>query len=399
MKEKTYDLIIIGAGIVGLTTAYEFNRINPNKKIMVVDKESKVSSHQTGRNSGVIHSGIYYKPGSLKARNCKAGYDLLLNFAKKHKIQFEITGKLIVAFNKDQIKNLNRLYDYGIRNGLKGLKILNKKEIFEKEPNCNNAIKALYVPQSGIIDYRQVSEKLVDILTKNNVSIKLSTEVKELKNFKNNVELKTQSGILRTNFAVMCCGVYSDKFISSKMKDKIRILPFKGEYFKLKKSSNNLVNGLIYPVPDLNFPFLGVHLTKTISGDIEAGPNAVLSFSREGYKKFSFKFLDFLQIISWKGFWIFAFKYWKVGFFELRRSFSKNLFTKSLQNLVPAIISGDLEESKSGIRAQIITNEGNLLDDFLIDQQMRLINVINAPSPAATSSFAIAKKIIDKISE
>ncbi len=399
MKDKNFDLIIVGAGIVGLATAYEFNRRDPNKKVLVIDKESKIASHQTGRNSGVIHSGIYYKPDSSKAKNCLKGYNFLLDFAKKFKIPFEITGKIIVAFNNDQSEILNTLYENGKKNGLKNLQILDKKEIIAKEPACKNAIKGLYVPQSGIIDYKQVSEKLVEVLTENSVSIMLGIEVKEIKNQKNKVNIYTQDLILETNYAIMCCGVYSDKFISDKMKNKFRVLPFKGEYFKLKNSSKNLVNGLIYPVPDLNFPFLGVHLTKTIKGDVEAGPNAVLSLSREGYKKFAFKFSDFIDIIFWKGFWIFALKYWRVGLYELRRSFSKNLFRKALQILIPEINSNSLEKGKTGIRAQIITNQGDLLDDFLVDQQRNLINVINAPSPAATSSFAIAKKIIDKITK
>lgn len=399
MENKKYDLIIVGAGIVGLATAYEFNKRDPNKKVLILDKESKIASHQTGRNSGVIHSGIYYKPNSLKAENCLNGYNFLLDFAKEFKIPFKITGKIIVAFNNNQIQTLNTLYENGKKNGLKNLKILDRKEIISKEPSCKNAVKALYVPQSGIIDYKQVSEKLVEFLKENNVSINLAEEVKEIKNKKNKVEIYTQNEILETNHAIICCGVHSDKFISNKMKNKFRVLPFKGEYFKLKNSSKKLVNGLIYPVPNLNFPFLGVHLTKTINGDVEAGPNAVLSLSREGYEKFAFNFWDFISIISWKGFWIFALKYWRVGLYELFRSFSKNSFKKALQILVPDIKSNSLEEGKSGIRAQIITNKGDLLDDFLIDHQMNLINVINAPSPAATSSFAIAKKIIDKISK
>lgn len=394
MEKEKYDLIVVGAGIIGLSTALEIAKKWPKKGILIIDKENEISNHQTGRNSGVIHSGIYYQPNSLKAKNCLLGYNLLVQFAKNNNIPFELTGKLIVATTNKQVKSLLKLYDFGTKNGLKGLKILDQKGIQSVEPHCKNATKALYVPQSGIIDYKKVSEKLLELLIKVNVSLKLNCKLIDIKNKKNHVELITKTKSFFAKKVVLCTGVYSDKFISSELKGKFRILPFKGEYFKLKESHKYLVKGLIYPVPDLDLPFLGVHLTKTINGDIEAGPNAVLSLSREGYQKFSFNIQDFISIVSWKGFWIFSLNFWKVGLYEISRSISKVKFTKSLKELVPGISVESLEKGNTGIRAQIISKEGKLMDDFLIDKNNNIINVVNAPSPAATSCFAIAKQIV-----
>lgn len=394
MEKKEYDLIIVGAGIVGLTTAYEFAKNNPNKRLLIIEKEGKVSCHQTGRNSGVIHSGIYYKPDSLKAKNCLFGYELLLDFAKKNDIPFELTGKLIVAIKDEQLISLKKLYDFGTKNGLKDLKILKREEIVSLEPYCTNAIKALYVPQSGIIDYNRVSNKLAELLLAKKVSFRFDTKVVDIKENYLNVEVLTNEKTFYGSKVVLCAGIYSDKFLSPDLRHNYRILPFKGEYFKLKEDHKYLVKGLIYPVPDLNFPFLGVHLTKTINGDIEAGPNAILSLSREGYKKLSFKLKDFIDIVTWRGSWIFFLKNWKIGFYEFSRSLSKRKFAKSLKQLVPEISTKKIIVGKSGIRAQIVTKNGELLDDFLIDKNKNIINVVNAPSPAATSAFAIAKEIV-----
>lgn len=393
MEKKEYDLIIVGAGIVGLTTAYELAKNNPNKRLLIIEKEEKVSCHQTGRNSGVIHSGIYYKPNSLKAKNCLFGYKLLLDFAKKNDIPFELTGKLIVAINDEQLISLKKLYDFGTKNGLKNLKVLEREEIVSLEPYCTNAIKALYVPQSGIIDYDRVSNKLAELLLAKKVSFQFNKKVIDIKENYTNVKVLTNEKTFLGSKVVLCAGIYSDKFLSPNLRRNFRILPFKGEYFKLKEDYKYLVKGLIYPVPDLNFPFLGVHLTKTINGDIEAGPNAILSLSREGYNKLSFKLKDFIDIVTWKGSWVFFLKNWKIGFYEFSRSLSKRKFAKSLKQLVPEISTKKIIVGKSGIRAQIVTKNGELLDDFLIDKNKNIVNVVNAPSPAATSAFAIAKEI------
>ena len=336
-EDEKYDLVVVGAGIVGISTAYEYQNRFPQKKLLIIEKESEVSTHQTKRNSGVIHSGIYYKPNSLKAKNCLLGYQLLLDFAKKNKINHCITGKLIVAIREKQIDGLIKLFEYGQSNGIKGIRLIDSKEIKKIEPNCTNAIKAIFVPQSGIINYNEVAKKLINNIKSRGVVLKLNTKLLKINNKTYQLDLITNNGKLIAKNLVLCCGVYSDKFLSHKFKKNYRILPFKGEYYNLIKNKNHLVNGLIYPVPDLNFPFLGVHLTKTIDGNIEAGPNAVLSLSREGYKKLSFNFFDVINIISWRGFWLFAIKYWKIGLFEMARSF----FKKKIYRIIKRISSGN----------------------------------------------------------
>lgn len=380
-----------------MSTAFEYIKSFPKHKLLILEKESEIFAHQSGRNSGVIHSGIYYKPNSLKAKNCIEGYSLLIDFVKKHKIPFKITGKLIIAYNKNQIKDLNKLYNYGISNGLKKIKILNSKESLKIEPHCKKVMKALYVPQSGIIDYKSLGSKILKIINSKGVQLSLNTCVKKIKTNQNEVSVFTNKKIFKSKKVVVCTGVFSDKFLSPSLKNKFRVFPFKGEYYNLKPSVTKYVKGLIYPVPDLNFPFLGVHLTKTIDNKVEAGPNAVLAFSREGYNKMSFNLKDFSKIIFWKGFWKFFKKVWRYGFYEYYRSFSKKEFTRSLQNLIPEIKKDDIVIGKSGIRAQVLSYDGKLIDDFLIDKNDKIFNVINAPSPAATSCFAIAKNIVKKI--
>tara|TARA_B110000971_G_scaffold18779_1_gene17187 strand:+ start:1279 stop:2487 length:1209 start_codon:yes stop_codon:yes gene_type:complete len=396
LKNK-YDCIVIGAGIVGLTVAYEYQNNFPDQKLLILEKEPHIFEHQSGRNSGVIHSGIYYKPGTFKAKNCISGYKKLISFADKHAIPYEITGKLIVAIEESQRAVLKTLLSYGTENGLTGLQLLNSEELQKIEPHCTKAIQALYVPQAGIIDYKQVGLKIVELLEKGGAEFRFNTQVTKVENNNDQVNIKTKKDLITAKKTIVCSGVYSDRFIFSSLKNKVRVFPFRGEYFKLKASAFHKVKGLIYPSPDLNFPFLGVHFTKTIQQGVEAGPNAVLAFSREGYKKFSFRWKDFKQILLWKGFWIFALKFWKIGIFETYRSFSKRAFTKSLQTLIPSITIDDLEPTNSGIRAQVLSNDGSLLDDFLIDQNKGITNVINAPSPAATSSFAIAEDVLKKI--
>ena len=395
-SNNNFDFVVIGGGIVGLTTAYEYHKTYPSKRILIIEKEPTIFEHQSGRNSGVIHSGIYYKPGSFKAKNCISGYKKLISFADMHSIPYEITGKLIVAVEENQLESLKTLLDYGIENGLTDLKLLNKDEIRKIEPYCTNALQALYVPQAGIIDYKKVGFKLVELLKKGKVDFRFNSEVKHVKNKNGEVEIETRDDLINARKTVVCCGIYSDKFIFSNLKKKIRIFPFRGEYYRLKFSASHKVKGLIYPSPNLNFPFLGVHYTKTINQEVEAGPNAVLTFSREGYKRFSFQLKDFMKIILWRGFWIFTFKFWKVGVFEIYRSFSKKAFANSLKKLIPSVTIDDLEPIDSGIRAQALTVDGKLFDDFLVEENKHIINVINAPSPAATSSFSIAADIVKK---
>jgi L-2-hydroxyglutarate oxidase len=396
-NKDSFDCIIVGGGIVGLTTAFEYQNAFPDNKLLILEKESKIFRHQSGRNSGVIHSGIYYKPGTFKAKNCIEGYKLLIDFAIHNNIPYEITGKLIVAYNNNQIESLNKLYQYGVSNGLKNIKLLNALEVQKIEPYCKNILKALYVPQAGIIDYCSVGFKLSEIISEKGAKTIFNSNVIRIKNHNDEKIVFTNKGKISAKKVVLCTGVFSDRFLSDSLKKKFRIFPFKGEYFVLKSSAAKYVNGLIYPAPDIKFPFLGVHLTKTINQNVEAGPNAVLSFSRNSYRKFSFNWRDFYSIITWGGFWKFIKKNWKIGFYEFYRSLSKKEFTKSLQKLIPVIQENDLDVGKSGIRAQILTSDGELFDDFFIDNNNGIYNVVNAPSPAATSSFAIAKDIINYI--
>ena len=395
IDNKVFDLIIIGAGIIGLSTAYTYQKLNPQKKILILEKEKLPMMHQSGRNSGVIHSGIYYKPNSSKSINCIKGYKLLLKFAKENSIKHEITGKLIVATKKSQFKSLNKLYKYGLENNLEGIKLIGPKEILKIEPYCTSALKAIFVPQAGIIDYKGVGEKLIEIISLKSGEIKYSSKIESIININGKIRVTSNDNSYLSKKVVVCAGLYSDSFSIRKNQDQIRIFPFKGEYFKLKEEASYLVKGLIYPTPNMNFPFLGVHLTKTINDGIKAGPNALLTFSREGYKKFDFNFKDFFKIINWRGFWIFFLKYWHIGLYEIYRSLNKKAFLKSLQELIPSIKISQIEKIDSGIRAQALSNKGLLFDEFLIDKNNNIINVINAPSPAATSCFAISNKIIE----
>ena len=392
------DVIIIGAGIVGLSCAYEYLKKYPKHKLLVLEKESKIFQHQSGRNSGVIHSGVYYKPGSLKAENCIKGYFKLIKFLKKHQVPYELTGKLIVTNDPDKLDDLVKLKKNGERNGLKGLKLLTQEEILKYEPYCSKAVRALYVPQTGIVNYKIVGETILSEIRKKGGRILFKSKIVRLENETSGIMISLSNGeVLKSKKVIVATGVNSDKFISSNLRKKYRIFPFKGEYYQLKESKQNLVKGLIYPLPDLNFPFLGVHFTKTINNKVEAGPNAVLSFSRLNYSKLAFNVSDFIKIITWKGFWVFALKYWKIGLFEMVRSYSKNMFLKSLQTLIPKINKEDIKKAGSGIRAQILTKEGELYDDFLVEKDGEITYIINAPSPAATASFAISESIIKKI--
>ncbi|MEG8948079.1 L-2-hydroxyglutarate oxidase [Rosettibacter firmus] len=392
-----FDIIIIGAGIVGLASALKILEKNPHLKLLILEKENDISKHQTGNNSGVIHSGIYYKPGSLKAINCTLGYKMLIDFCDKYEINYKITGKIIVAKNENELPILNSIYDRGIKNGLTGLQKLNKNQIKNYEPYADG-IEAIYVPQTGIVDFFQVAKKYLEIILKHNAQIKFNNEVKEIK-IKNDIcEVITNNDTFQSKFVVTCAGLYSDRIAKLTHKNlPLRIIPFRGEYYKIKEEKKYLVNSLIYPVPNPEFPFLGVHFTRMINGDVEAGPNAVLAFKREGYKKTSFNFRDTIDTFTWKGFYSIVKKYWKVGLYEYYRSYSKNAFTKALQNLIPEINENDLIESGAGVRAQACDINGNLLDDFYFVEDKKVIHVCNAPSPAATASLSIGDNIANKV--
>ncbi|MCB1156452.1 MAG: L-2-hydroxyglutarate oxidase [Leptospiraceae bacterium] len=392
---SNWDCVIIGAGIVGLGTAYALKKRKPNWKIIILEKEDSICKHQSGHNSGVIHSGIYYKPGSLKADNCKSGYKLLLDFCKQHAIKHEICGKIIVANSEEEIVSLHKIQERGIANGLDGLRYLSEEEIQEREP-CVRAKKALLVPQAGIVHYPEVGQKLAELLLKEGVEFAYSEEVKSVRQ-KNGLEVVGSKHIYTTKKLISCAGLYSDKILSNIHKNSAMIIPFRGEYFTLKEDKRSLVQHLIYPVPDPRFPFLGVHFTRRINGEIEAGPNAVLAFRREGYTKKDISVREFSEILFFPGFYKMAAKYWKTGMGEMWRSFSKASFTRALQTLVPAIQESDLVKGGSGVRAQAVDREGNLLDDFSFQQVAEGFFLLNAPSPAATSSLSIGEMICDKI--
>lgn len=391
-----HDIIIVGAGIVGLATAYNILKKRSDINVLVIEKESGVAKHQTGNNSGVIHSGIYYKPGSLKAINCRRGYDMLLNFCGENEIEYDICGKVIVATSDNEIPQLEKIYNRGIENGLTGLKYLSKSELNEKEPQVDG-VKGILVPQTGIIDFKKVSNKLAEKIKELGGKIVFETSLNNIKTSASKVMIETNNGNYNCDFLISCAGLQSDRV--AKMTNPnldLRIIPFRGEYYKLKSDKRNLVNNLIYPVPDPAFPFLGAHFTRMIDGNVECGPNAVFSFKREGYSKLSFSLRDTFESISWPGFQKVAAKYWRTGMGEFYRSFNKDAFVTALQKLIPTISKDDLEKGGAGVRAQACDKEGGLLDDFYLVEQKNIIHVCNAPSPAATSSLSIGDYISEK---
>jgi (S)-2-hydroxyglutarate dehydrogenase len=387
------DIIIIGGGIVGLATAFRLKKANPNLSVTLLEKENKVAAHQTGNNSGVIHSGLYYKPGSLKAINCITGYQMMIDFAKKYDIPFNLCGKVVVATHQDELERLENLYQRGLANGLNQIKKLSLEELKAIEPHVDG-IAGIHVPYTGIIDYKAVSNKMAQLFEEMGGFISLNQKVINIKNTSNYSEIITETSTFQTKLVINCAGLYSDKIAAINQPNiNLRIIPFRGEYFMLKPEKRHLVKTLIYPVPDPNFPFLGVHFTNMIDGGVEAGPNAVFAFKKEGYQKWDADFKELLEALTWPGFQKVAFKYWKTGLGEYYRSFSKKAFTKALQRLIPEIQENDLIPAHAGVRAQACDREGSLLDDFMIVEDTFSIHVGNAPSPAATSSLSIGKTI------
>ncbi|MAT58424.1 MAG: L-2-hydroxyglutarate oxidase [Ignavibacteriae bacterium] len=394
-----FDFIIVGAGIVGLATALKIQEKNPKKKILIIEKERKVAAHQTGNNSGVIHSGIYYKPGSLKAKNCVYGYKLLLDFCDQHNVKYDLCGKVIVAVDQSEVNYLDVLIERGTANGLMNLRKITKEEINEIEPHVNG-IAGIFVPQTGIIDYKEVSEKYVELILSNGGILNLNEEVINFNEKEKLVEVITNKSVYTADAVITCAGLHSDKVAKKSHPNlDLKIIPFRGEYYKIKDERKYLVKNLVYPVPDPAFPFLGVHFTRMIDGGVEAGPNAVLAFKREGYKKSDIDLKEIVEIFTWPGFQIVAKKYWKTGFGEFYRSFSKKAFVKALQRLIPEIQEDDLIPGGSGVRAQACDKTGGLLDDFSIIKNKRIVHVCNAPSPAATSSLAIGEHITSEVLE
>ncbi len=398
MKNKTFDFIVVGAGIVGLATAYKLQLKFPKKTVGVLEKEPSIGLHQTGRNSGVIHSGIYYKPGSFKAINCNNGRKQLVNFAEENHIHHDVCGKIIVAVNNNELPVLEKIYQNGILNKTEGIRYLNSDEIKVKEPFIEG-IKAVFVPVAGIIDYVDVAKKFSELITVINPDSGLITscEVKNITTSQKNKILHTSQGDFNAEKVIFCTGLQSDRMAKKDNVDlDVQIVGFRGDYFELNDESKHKIKNLVYPVPDPKFPFLGVHFTRMIKGGVECGPNAVFTFKREGYSKTDFDFNDTFQALGFKGTWKLFFKFWRKGIDEYKRAFSKKLFIKELAKMMPNISKDDVITSRSGVRAQAIDGSGNMVDDFKIINHEGTIHVINAPSPAATACLAIADEIIAK---
>ncbi|WP_103125163.1 L-2-hydroxyglutarate oxidase [Nostoc cycadae] len=391
-----YDFAIVGGGIVGLSTAMSLGKRYPQARILVLEKESNWAFHQTGNNSGVIHSGIYYKPGSFKAKFCRDGSRSMVEFCQEHGIDHEICGKVIVATDEQEIPRLENLYKRGLENNLTVQKI-SPEEVKEIEPHVS-CVAGIRVFSTGIVNYKQVCLKYAQLIQQQGGDLRLNTKVLKIAASGNNQVLETNNGNFESKFVINCAGLHSDRIAKlGGVEPKAKIVPFRGEYYELTPEKRYLVKTLIYPVPNPDFPFLGVHFTKMIDGTVHAGPNAVLSLKREGYKKTDFDLRDFAEVMTYPGFWKLAAKHADEGIQEIIRSFSKAAFVKSLQKLIPEVQAEDLVPTHAGVRAQALMDDGKLVDDFLIISGQNSIHVCNAPSPAATSSLEIGKAIASQV--
>lgn len=396
MKEA--DVAIIGGGIIGLATAYQLLQRHPGKRVVILEKESSVGAHQTGHNSGVLHSGIYYKPGSLKAQNCRVGKRAMEEFCEAEGVAYDNCGKVIVAVDDSEVPRLERIFERGQANEV-ACEMIDRERLRELEPHAAG-VQAIHVPEAGIVNYRRVCERLAEIVRERGSEVLCDARVTRVRKDGSKILLESKQGEVSASYAVNCCGLQSDRM--SKMtghKADAKILPFRGEFYELKPESQHLCKNLIYPVPDPSFPFLGVHFTRMIDGGIECGPNAVLAFAREGYRKTDINLADLAETLTYSGFLRLAAKYWRVGAGEMWRSFSKAAFVKALQRLMPDIRSEHLVPARAGVRAQAISPAGDMVDDFVIQAADNVINVNNAPSPAATSSLNIGNIIVDKLDE
>jgi len=397
MSANTYDVIFIGGGIVGLATAMKLGERFPKLRLLVLEKEDRIARHQTGHNSGVIHGGIYYKPGSLKATNCVSGRKALLDFCDRNGIAYDLCGKVIVATDEEELPRLDELYRRGTANQVPRLEMIGPERLREIEPHARG-LRAIYSPATGIIDFTQVAEAYAKQVREQGGDILTSRRVKKIS--PDGAELIVSTGWeeFRGRFLVNCAGLFSDRIArmlsAGSSATNVRIVPFRGEYYKIAPEKGALINGLIYPVPDPRFPFLGVHFTRSIHGYVEAGPNAVLAFAREGYRKSDINLRDLWETLSFSGFRSVARRYWRMGLEEQYRSFSKPAFTRALQRLMPEIALEDLQPGGAGVRAQAVAADGTLLDDFVIRQTANAIHVLNAPSPGATASLAIGENIV-----
>ena len=395
---QTYDLAIIGGGIVGLATGFRYQQSYPDRSVLIVEKEPELARHQTGHNSGVLHSGIYYRPGSLKAVNCRLGKQAMQDFCEAEGIAYDVCGKVIVAVAEDELPVLEQIYERGQANQIR-CELVERERLAELEPHAAG-IRAIHVPEAGIVDYGKVCTRLAEKFRTAGGEIRLSARLIGVRTDATGVTLETSGGDFQARQVVNCGGLYSDRIARlSGQQPSAKIVPFRGEYYELRPESCGLVRNLIYPVPDPAFPFLGVHFTRTIDGGIECGPNAVLAWAREGYSKTSLNPRDLAEVLTYPGFLKLAAKYWRVGAGEMWRSISKRAFVRALQRLVPEIRREHLQWAPAGVRAQAIEPGGTMVDDFLFEQSGPIVSVINAPSPAATAALNIGQLIVNRLAE
>lgn len=388
------DLVIVGAGLVGLATAYQISKLMPHLKISLLEKEDDVGLHQSGNNSGVIHSGVYYKPGSLKASNCTRGKGLLEAFCLQNQIKFNKCGKIVVALNSDETSILKRIHERSLANGV-DCALMEPSQFKEIEPHVSG-VMALHVPGTGVVGFRDVSQKLKSLLQSSGVEVRLSSQVRSISK-KSKVVISTDLEEYESSLLINCAGLYSDRIaLMAGEKIDARVVPFRGEYYSLKLEARSLCRTLIYPVPDPQFPFLGVHVTRMIDDEVECGPNAVLAFARQGYKKSQINLKELIETLAFTGFQKFAWKHFGTGLQEMYRSFSKAAFVRALQRLVPEITCDKLIPAAAGVRAQAISSNGSMIDDFLIYESDMAIHVLNAPSPAATSCLSIGLSLAER---
>ncbi|MFQ5571119.1 MAG: L-2-hydroxyglutarate oxidase [Rhodothermales bacterium] len=391
-----YDVVIVGGGIVGLATAYQLTHQYPALSVAVLEKEARVAMHQTGRNSGVIHSGIYYAPGSLKAENCREGKRRLVAFCEREGVAYDLCGKVIVAVEEAERSRLHAIYERGRQNGV-ACSLIGPEQLREREPHAAG-MEAIYVPGAGIVDYTGVSLRLAAIIQERGHRLITRARVRAMTTHNGSVTVATTAGDVEAGYVVNCAGLFADRVARmSGQTPEIRVLPFRGEYFELKPQARHLCRHLIYPVPDPAFPFLGVHFTRMIDGRVECGPSAVLAFAREGYTFGTVNLRDLAETLAYRGFLHLGRRYWKKSLAELRQSLSKRYYLKALRHLVPEIAPGDLEPSPAGVRAQAVTRRGEMVHDFLITETERVVNVLNAASPAATASLNVGRHIVARL--
>ena len=391
-----YDMLIIGGGLIGLATAYHYLQQHPDAKLALLEKESAVGQHQSGRNSGVLHSGIYYKPGSHRAAMCRTGKAMMEQFCVEQDVDFDLCGKVIVAKEESELPAMQRIFERGQANGV-ACELIGRERLLEIEPHVRG-VQAIHVPEAGIADYPAVSQKLAQLVGELGGEVICNARVTGIRESASEVVVESERGDFSAETLIACAGLYSDRIATlAGVTSDIKIVPFRGEYYQLRKSAEHVCRGLIYPVPDTRFPFLGVHFTKMIEGGVDCGPNAVLAFAREGYTKTTFNGRDLLDVLRYSGFQKLAFKYWGYGLGEMWRSVNKRAFVTALQELIPSVTAADLAPHPAGVRATALTPTGDMYDDFAFAQTARTFHVINAPSPAATASLAIGQHIIETV--